>query len=255
MITLKTPAEIDAMAGAGQVVARALRALAEHAKDGVTLTELDEVAAQVIRDHGATSSFDGYHPRWAPSPFQGVTCLSVNDVVVHGMPGPRILRAGDVLSVDCGAVLDGWNGDAAITVAIGDVPDSTRRLVESTREALYAGIAQCRPGNKLGDIAAAIEAVANRDGYGILENHGGHGIGTAMHEEPHVSNRGRAGRGLKMREGLVLALEPMFHAGGGDGYRTLEDGWSIATDDGSLAAHWEHSVAVTADGPRILTES
>jgi methionyl aminopeptidase len=253
MVTLKTPGEIEAMRAAGRVVASALEQVSTAAKPGVTLLELDEIAAAAIKDAGAMSSFLGYRPAWAPTPFPGVTCLSVNDVVVHGIPNGRVLQDGDLLSVDCGAILDGWHGDAAITVPIGAVGDAALALSEATRQALEAGVAAARPGGRLGDIGQAISAIAQHHGYGILADHGGHGIGTSMHEDPHVPNAGRAGRGMRLREGLVLALEPMFHAGGDDGYHHLPDGWSIATTDGSLAAHWEHSVAVTSDGPLVLT--
>ncbi|MDP9433305.1 MAG: type I methionyl aminopeptidase [Actinomycetota bacterium] len=254
MIALKSPAEIDAMRAAGRAVARALAAMAAGARTGMTLRDVDDIAAQVFRDEGARSSFTGYAPAWAPSPFPGVTCQSVNDVVVHGVPDDRVLRDGDVLSIDCGAIVDGWHGDAAVTVVLGAAPPQVDALVSATREALHAGIAAALPGGRLGDIGAAVSAVAEKGSYGQLADHGGHGIGRALHEEPHVPNTGRAGRGMRLREGLVIAIEPMFHAGGRPGYRKLEDGWSLATDDGSLAAHWEHTVAITPDGPVILTE-
>ena len=174
-------------------------------------------------------------------------------MIVHGIPSRQPLSEGDVVSIDCGVELQGYHGDAAVTVVIGDAPDEVTRLVDTTRAGLEAGIAAAVPGSRLGDIGDAIETVGRGGGFGILANHGGHGIGTAMHEDPHVPNTGRPGRGMPLREGLVLALEPMFHAGGRDGYRTLADGWSIATDDGSLAAHWEHTIAVTSQGPQILT--
>ncbi len=253
MITLKAPAEIALMRAAGRVVALVLDTVVAGAAAGVTPLELDQKAAAVMRECGVTSSFLDYHPSWAPSPFPAVTCISVNDVIVHGIPGREPLLAGDVVSIDCGVELRGYHGDAAVTTVIGEAPDEVARLVETTRAALNAGIAAAVPGARLGDIGHAIETVGRTGGYGILANHGGHGIGTAMHEDPHVSNTGRPGRGMPLREGLVIALEPMFHAGGRDGYRTLADGWSIATDDGTLAAHWEHTIAITADGPQILT--
>jgi methionyl aminopeptidase len=253
LITLKAPAEIALMREAGRVVAQVLDAVVRAAEAGVTPVDLDQIAAGVMRASGGTSSFLDYRPSWAPTPFPAVTCISVNDVIVHGIPGRQPLRVGDVVSIDCGVELHGYHGDAAVTTVIGDAPADVARLVDTTRAGLEAGIAATVPGARLGDIGHAIETVGRAGGYGILANHGGHGIGTSMHEDPHVANTGRPGRGMPVREGLVLALEPMFHAGGRDGYRTLDDGWSIATDDGSLAAHWEHTIAVTADGPQILT--
>jgi methionyl aminopeptidase len=255
VITIKTAGEVERMRLAGRVVALALEAVISNAAAGVTPLELDRLAADVMDEHGAVSSFLGYLPSWAPTPFPAVTCMSVNDVIVHGIPDARPLAAGDVLSIDCGASVDGYHGDAAVTVEIPERDAVRSALVESTRRALLAGIAAAVPGARLGDVGAAIGAVARSAGYGILADHGGHGIGTQMHEDPHIPNTGRPGRGLQLREGMVIALEPMFHAGGRDGYRKLADGWSIATDDGSVAAHWEHTVAITADGPRVLTTS
>lgn len=253
VISLRTASEIERMRAAGRVVALALEAVTAAAAVGVTPRDLDELAADVIRRHGAVSSFHGYLPSWAATPFPAVTCMSVNDVIVHGIPDGRPLAAGDVLSIDCGASLNGYHGDAAVTVEIPQSTASSHALVAATERALIAGIAAAVPGGRLGDVGAAIGAIGRECGYGILADHGGHGIGTAMHEDPPVSNTGRRGRGLQLREGMVIALEPMFHAGGRDGYRKLADGWSIATDDGSLAAHWEHTVAITAAGPRVLT--
>jgi methionyl aminopeptidase len=253
MVTLKSAAELSAMREAGRVVGRTLQRVVEAVRPGVRLATLDELAAEAIREHGARPSFLHYHPRFAPYPFPAVLCLSVNEVVVHGIPNGRALRDGDVLSVDCGAVVDGYHGDAAVTVPVGRVDDLARRLIERTRAALDAGIAAAVVGARIGDVAHVVERVGRAAGYGILADHAGHGIGRAMHEDPTVPNTGRPGRGLPLREGLVLAIEPMFLEGGRDGYRLLTDGWSVATDDGSRAAHWEHSVAVTADGPRVLT--
>lgn len=238
---------------ASRVVALALEAVAATARAGMSPVELDAVAADVMREHGATSSFLGYRPSWAPTPFPAVTCMSVNDVIVHGIPDTRPLADGDVLSVDCGASVAGYHGDAAVTILIGTAEPAHVELVETTRRALLAGVAAAVPGARLGDVGAAIGAIGRAGGYGILADHGGHGIGTSMHEDPHISNTGRPGRGLQLVEGMVIALEPMFHAGGRDTYRKLPDGWSVATDDGSVAAHWEHTVAITADGPRVLT--
>ncbi|OLL20133.1 MULTISPECIES: type I methionyl aminopeptidase [unclassified Rhodococcus (in: high G+C Gram-positive bacteria)] len=244
MVELKTSGEIEAMRAAGAVVADALAAVRAHAAIGVSLKELDDVAAAVVRDAGATSPFLGYHPEWAPSPFPGVVCASVDDGVVHGIPGGYRLRDGDLVSIDCGAVLDGWCGDAAVSFTVG----------AADREALARGIAAAVPGNRLGDIGAAIGGYVRSRGYGMLADHGGHGIGRRMHEDPHVPNEGRAGRGMRLRPGLVLAIEPMLHAGGGDAYRHDPDGWTLRTADGSRAAHCEHTVAITEDGPVVLTQ-
>lgn len=241
------------MREAGRVVAQALAAVHAHAAAGVTLRELDEVAREVIFGAGAGSSFLDYHPRWAPIPFPGVICASVNDAVVHGIPGTLRLRDGDLVSIDCGAHVQGLHGDAAISFVIGEAAAADLALIDCTSRALQAGIAAARPGARLGDIGNAIGTVGRTEGYGLLEHHGGHGIGRAMHEEPFVPNEGQPGKGLKLVPGMVLALEPMLHAGGRDGYVTDDDGWTLRTDDGSRAAHVEHTVAITVDGPVVLT--
>ena len=253
MVSFKSKSELATMREAGRVVARTLAAVAAAAKPGIRLAELDELAAGLIATLGATPSFLGYHPRWAPIPYPGVLCLSVNDVIVHGIPNRRVLRAGDLLSVDCGAHVDGYHGDAAITVAIGEVDAAGQRLSEATERALQAGIAAARVGNRLGDVGHAVEAVARAGGYGSPDGLGGHGVGRAMHEEPSVPNTGRAGRGMPLREGLVLAIEPMLIEGGLDEQHVRPDGWTIATTDGSRAAHFEHTIAIGPDGPTILT--
>ncbi|MCF2527612.1 type I methionyl aminopeptidase [Yinghuangia soli] len=253
MVSLKSAAELDLMRAAGRVVAETLAAVAAAARPGVTLAELDALAAAHIRAAGAEPSFLGYRPHASLPPFPGVLCLSVDEVVVHGIPDGRVLRGGDLLSVDCGAIVRGYHGDAAVTVEVGAVDAAGRRLAEATREALDAAVAVMVPGARLGDVAYAVQEVARSYGYGILADHGGHGIGTAMHEDPHVPNTGRPGRGYRLREGLVLAIEPMFLEGGRDDYRVLPDRWTIATADGTRAAHFEHTVAVTADGPLVLT--
>lgn len=253
MITLKSPAEIAVMREAGRVVARTLAAVADAARPGVTLTELNDLAVAVIAGAGAKPSFLGYQPSWARTPYPGVVCLSVNDAVVHGIPGGRVLADGDLLSIDCGAHVEGYHGDAAITVAIGDVDDAARRLSDTTKQALDAGLAAVAAGARIGDVSHAIEAVARIAGYGQPSGIGGHGIGTAMHEDPDVPNTGKAGRGLRIREGLVLAIEPMLIESGSGRCKTARDGWTVLTADGSRAAHFEHTVAVTADGPVVLT--
>lgn len=250
---LKSAAEIAVMREAGRVVARTLAAVAAAARPGVTLTELDALAAASINDAGAKPSFLGYHPAWAPTPYPGVVCLSVNDAIVHGIPNGTVLAEGDLLSVDCGAHLDGYHGDAAITMGIGEIDEESRRLAETTDAALAAGIAAAQPGARIGDVSHAIEAVARGGGYGLPDGLTGHGIGTAMHEDPSVPNTGRPNRGMPLRPGLVIAIEPMLMAGGGRRCRTRRDGWTVATIDGSRAAHAEHTVAITADGPVILT--
>jgi methionyl aminopeptidase len=254
MVELKTPAEIDAMAAAGAVVGEALRAIAGHARPGQAIAELDAVAAGVLASHGATSPFLNYHPRWAPTPFPAVLCVSVNDAVVHGIPNGYVLCDGDLVSVDFGATLRGWTGDAARSFIVGAPRPEDAALIEATDKALAAGIAALRPGNTLGDIGYAIETTARGAGYGVLADHGGHGIGRTMHEAPHVANEGRPGKGMRLRPGLVLALEPMLIADGTDEYTHDSDGWTLRTASGARAAHSEHTVAVTADGPRILTK-
>ncbi|WP_179756317.1 type I methionyl aminopeptidase [Kineococcus aurantiacus] len=253
MVELKTPGELEAMRAAGRVVARALAAVREHAAPGVRLDELDAVAREVIFGAGATSPFLNYQPRFADTPFPGVICASVNDAVLHGIPGPYVLRDGDLLSVDCGAVLDGWAGDSATTFSVGTPRPGDAELVAATREALAAGIAAAVVGNRVGDVSAAIGAVGHAHGCGVNTEFGGHGVGHTMHEDPSVPNDGKAGRGLKLQAGLVIAIEPWFTAGGNPAYRTDDDGWTMRSVDGSRGAHEEHTVAVTADGPVVLT--
>jgi len=253
MVELKTAAEIEAMAAAGAVVAEALRAIVEHAKPGHTTADLDKVAADVLARHGAGSPFLNYHPSWAPSPFPAVLCASVNDAVVHGVPNGEVLADGDLVSVDFGATLRGWCGDAARSFIVGTPRPQDAALIATTDAALAAGIAAVRPGNTLGDVGYAIGKVARGAGYGMLADHGGHGIGRTMHEAPHVPNEGRPGKGMKLRPGLVIAIEPMLIGDGTDDYTHDSDGWTLRTATGARAAHSEHTVAVTADGARILT--
>ncbi|WP_117209230.1 type I methionyl aminopeptidase [Allorhizocola rhizosphaerae] len=253
MVILRSQAEIDQIRESGRVVASVLSAVSEAAAPGVLLSELDALAAEMIAAAGAKPSFLGYHPSWAPIPYPAVLCLSVNDAVVHGIPDHYRLAEGDLLSIDCGAYIEGYHGDAAVTVAIGQVDEAAQRLSATTARALAAGIAAAVPGARIGDISHAIEAVARGAGYGLPAGLGGHGVGTAMHAEPSVPNTGRAGRGMVLREGLVIAIEPMLIESGADGCHTAHDGWTIRTDDGSRAAHFEHTIAVTAAGPQILT--
>jgi methionyl aminopeptidase len=253
MIELKTPSEVDAVAAAGKVVADVLAAVRAHAAPGVTTGELDALAAELIAGTGARPSFLDYHPSWAPMPYPGVLCTSVNDAVVHGIPGRERLRSGDLLSVDLAVHLDGWCADAAFSTVVGRADPGDVALVEATERSLAAGIAAAVAGAKMGDIAHAIGTVARAAGYGLLAGHGGHGVGRAMHESPSVPNEGRPGRGLTLRPGLVLALEPMLIVGGRDDYRHDRDGWTIRTADGSRAAHAEHTIAITDDGTQVVT--
>ncbi len=244
-IEIKSAEQLHRMREAGLVVARALARCRELVTPGVTTGALDAVAAAVIADAGATSNFRGYHG------FPGVICASVNDEVVHGIPGSRVLREGDLLSIDCGAVVDGWHGDAAITVPVGAVRPELLELSAATEEALWAGIAHAVVGGRLSDIGAGCEeSIGGR--YGIVEDYVGHGIGSAMHMEPSVANVGPAGRGPALRAGMALAVEPMITMGSPE-VTVLADDWTVATLDGSVAAHWEHSVALTDSGPVVLT--
>ncbi|WP_033346286.1 type I methionyl aminopeptidase [Catenuloplanes japonicus] len=253
MIELKSPTEIAALREAGRVVARALAAVRAHADLGVSLLELDEIAATVIADAGAVPSFLHYQPNSAMTPYPAVICASVNDAVVHGIPTDYRLADGDLVSIDAGAHLDGWCGDSAISFTVGVPRPADLALIEATDRALAAGIAAARPGAKVGDIANAVGSVARARGYGIMADHGGHGVGRAMHEDPSIPNEGRPGRGVRLQPGLVIAIEPMLIAGGRDAYRTDRDGWTLRTRDGSRAAHAEHTIAVTPTGPIILT--
>jgi methionyl aminopeptidase len=241
------------MRDAGRVVALILAGTRDAAEPGLPLAELDAVAGRILKENGATSPFLHYKPSWAPVPYPANICVSVNDVVVHGIPDGRVLKDGDLVSVDCGATLGGYCGDAAVSFFVGAGDEAGARLLEVTERALRNAIAAAVPGNRMGDIANAVERTARGAGYGIMQGCGGHGIGTQMHEDPPVPNVGKAGRGMPLREGLTIAIEPMLHEGGSDDAYTLADGWSIATADGSRAAHFEHSIAITADGPLVLT--
>jgi methionyl aminopeptidase len=253
MVELKTEAEVDAMGAAGRVVAAILSSVRAQATPGTTLVDLDEVARAVLAEAGASSPFLHYRPHFAPSPYPAVICTSVNDVVVHGIPDRYRLREGDLLSVDCGAALDGWTADAATSFCVGTGSVRDQRLIGVAEDALRAAVGAAQAGGRLGDISSAIAAVGRAAGYGIPAGFGGHGIGRHMHEPPDVPNEGRPRRGLPLRPGLVLAIEPMFMSGGRDDFRMARDGWAMQTADGSRAAHVEHTVAITADGPRILT--
>jgi methionyl aminopeptidase len=253
VVEIKTPGEIEAMRASGRVVARVLATVRAQCRAGTRLAELDEAARAVLADAGATSPFLGYRPSFAPVPFPAVICTSVNDAALHGIPGRYRLADGDLLSVDCGAVLDGWAADAAISFAIGPPRPGDARLIAATEAALRAGIAAAVPGARIGDISAAVGSVGRAAGYGICTDFGGHGVGRAMHEDPHIPNEGTAGRGRRLARGLVIAIEPWFLAGGQDVFTIDDDGWTIRSGDGSRAAHAEHTVAVTAGGPEVLT--
>jgi methionyl aminopeptidase len=253
MIQIKTDAEVALMREAGLVVGRTLAALQAAAVPGVTTQDLDDLAESTIRAAGAIPSFKGYQPHPSIPPFPASICASVNDEVVHGVPGPRVLRDGDIISIDCGAILEGWHGDAAVTVPIGEVTDEAHELLRVTEESMWRGFAAARLGGRLTDISHAVESYARSQGaYGIVEEYGGHGIGTEMHQEPHLLNYGRPGRGPKLVKGLALAVEPMLTSGSRFTHE-LDDGWTVATVDGGLAAHFEHTFVLTDRGPWVLT--
>jgi methionyl aminopeptidase len=247
VITRKSPEQIALMRRAGKVVAEMHEECIRAAKQGSSTADVDAVAREVIDRRGARSNFLGYHG------FPAVVCTSPNDVIVHGIPSDDVvLEEGDILSIDCGAIIEGWHADAAITIPIGDVDDESKRLIEVTRASLEAAIDHVVEGERLGDVGAAVEEVATGAGFSVVREYVGHGIGTAMHEEPQVPNYGPPGRGLKLKGGLVLAIEPMVNAGGPE-TEVLSDGWAVVTRDGRRSAHFEHTVAVTDSGPEVLT--
>jgi methionyl aminopeptidase len=252
-IQYKTPEQVELMRSAGLVIAEVLERVSAAVAPGVTTADLDQLANEVIRSHGAVPSFLGYHG------YPATLCTSVNEQIVHAIPSPtQVLREGDVISIDAGAILDGWHGDAAVTVAVGEVATPLTRLMQAAEEALWAGITAAATGvrsgrGRLTDISRAIErSVRSSGGYGIVEGYGGHGIGTEMHQDPHVLNYGRPGRGPRLVPGLCLAIEPMITVGSPETVE-LADGWTVVTEDGSIAAHVEHSVALTEDGAWVLT--
>jgi methionyl aminopeptidase len=247
VITRKNRDQIALMRRAGKVVAEMHEKCREMAKPGATTLDIDRVARDVIDRRGARSNFLGYHG------FPAVVCTSPNDVIVHGIPSDTVvLVEGDILSIDCGAIIEGWHADAALTVPIGEIDAESQRLIDVTEASLWAAIEQVVEGRRLGDIGAAVEGLAEAAGFTVVREYVGHGIGTAMHEEPQVPNYGPAGRGLKLKEGIVLAIEPMVNAGGPE-TEVLGDGWTVITRDGKRSAHFEHTIAVTEHGPEVLT--
>lgn len=244
----RKPEEIAKMRKAGLVVAEMHEKTREAIKPGVTTADLDKIAREVLERRNARSNFLGYgHP-----PFSGVICASPNDMIVHGVPGDYVLQEGDIISVDCGAIIEGWHGDAAYTAGVGEITKEAQRLLEVTEQSLFAGIDKMVDGNRIGDIGAAVQQVAEKAGFSVVREYVGHAIGTAMHEEPQVPNFGMPGTGPKLRTGNVFAVEPMVNAGDWK-TRVLADGWSVVTLDGSLSAHFEHSIAITDNGPEVLT--
>lgn len=256
MVTRKSKREIELMRRAGRVVAEVLALVEGELRPGVTTAHLDELAERHIRAAGATPSFLGYlgggrYGRGSGA-FPASTCISLDNEVVHGIPGDRVIRDGQIVSVDVGAILDGWHGDGARTFIVGDAPEETRDLVTATQLAMMAGIAAAVPGNRVGDISAAVEDIGRQSGYGIVKQFVGHGIGTEMHQDPQIPNYRTGYRGMELQPGMCLAIEPMFTLGRDD-VEVMPDHWTVVTADGSLAAHFEHTIAVTEHGPDILT--
>ena len=252
MIELRTPTEIEQMRPAGRFVAEVLDALMDAADVGVNLLDLDQLAHRMIKDRGAESCYIDYHPSFGASPFGKVLCTSVNDAVLHGLPHDYVLRDGDLLSLDFAVSVDGWVSDSAVSVVVGTPREQDLRLIDTTTRALDAGIKAALAGNRIGDISAAIAEVARGDGYLINTQFGGHGVGRTMHRDPHVPNDGRAGRGFPLKPGLVIAIEPWLLETTDEIY-TDRDGWTLRSADGSRGAHMEHTIAITEDGPIVLT--
>ncbi len=245
-ITIKSPQEREAMACAGAVVGAALRLLKSAVTPGITTQELDEIAYEEIIRHGAQPTFKGYRG------FTGSICASVNEEIVHGIPGKKVLREGDIIKMDVGATLDGFIGDAAISVPVGAVSEDAQRLIDDTRQSLMEGIKAARPGNRVGDIGFAVQQYSESRGYGVVREYVGHGVGRFLHEDPQVPNYGQAGRGALLRAGMCIAIEPMLNLGGWQ-TRILDDQWTVVTADGTLSAHFEHTIAIDENGPVILT--
>ncbi len=245
-IIRKTPEQLEAMAAAGRIQSRCLQMLQAKVRPGVTTKQLDETAEKFIRSQGGVPSFKGYRG------FPGSICASPNSMVVHGIPGPYELQKGDIISIDIGVTYEGWVADAAVTVPVGEVSPETEQLIKTTRASLFDGIAMARPGNRLSDISHAVQSRVELDGLSVIRSLVGHGIGREMHEDPQIPNFGEAGKGPELEEGMVLAIEPMVNAGGPE-IRMGTDGWAVYSEDDTMTAHFEFTVAVSADGPRILT--
>ena len=250
-ITIKSERELALMRQAGKVVAEAKFHVMEAVKPGVTTGELDSIAEDVIRKMGAVPSFKGY-AAGGPIPFSGTICASINEEIVHGIPGSRKLKDGDIFSVDVGAIVKGFHGDSAFTVGVGDISDEAQRLIDATRKSLRFGIEQANSGARIGDIGNAVQQYAESQGYSVVRKYVGHGIGRSLHEEPQVPNYGRPGRGVLIKKGMTLAIEPMLNIGTHETVQ-LDDGWTVVTADGELSAHFEDTIAITADGAEILT--
>ncbi len=252
MIIVKSPSEIALMREAGRIVALALQAVRENIAPGVTTAELDAIAEEVIRSHGAIPTFQGVTQHGGQVPFPATITASINDELVHGIPGPRRLSEGDILSVDCGATYKGFIGDAAFSAAVGPISPEAKRLMEVTEQSLQVGVSAMRPGNRTGDVSAAIQRHVEKNGFGVVREYTGHGVGRTMWEQPQVPNYGTPGRGPQLRPGMTIALEPMVSQGD-PGTKVQPDQWTVVTRDGKLCAHFEHTVAVTEDGPMVLT--
>lgn len=246
MIVRKRPEELDKMRRAGRVVGETLQICRESVRAGMTTGELDAIAEREIRARGGIPSFKGYRG------FPASLCTSLNNEIVHGIPGDTVIKEGDLVKIDCGAIVEGFHGDSACTVAIGDVSPDAAKLMEATERSLWAGIAEAKLGNRVGDIGAAVQTVAEGAGFSVVREYVGHGVGRALHEDPPIPNYGTTGKGLKLEVGLVIAIEPMINLGHYD-TRLLPDGWTVVTADGSLSAHFEHTIAITENGPEVLT--
>lgn len=249
MVSIRSKSEIEKMRRAGKITAGALVAAGKVIRPGITTKEIDNVIRRYITSHGAKPGFLGY------GGFAGSACISVNDVVIHGIPGPYELKEGDIVSIDTGAYIDGYHGDSCYTFAVGEISDEAKALLRSTEESLMLAISMAKPGVRLGDIGAAIQKHNEQNGYGVVREFVGHGVGKDLHEDPEVPNYGKEGHGLRLREGMVIAIEPMITAGSPKVVTSKKDGWTVTTVDGSLAAHFEHTIAITADGCEILTVS
>ena len=252
MVVLRSKNEIEGLHQAGDLVARALGMLRPHVRPGARLSELDRLVEGFLASEGGHSPYKGYQPSPTVPPFPGTICAAINEQVVHGLPVPRRLCDGDIVGIDVGVILDGWVGDACYTYPVGNLSPRARELLEVTQQCLEAGLAEVRPGKRLGDIGAAIQEIAEPRGYGVVRELGGHGVGRKLHEEPHVEHFGRRGHGLRLREGMIFTIEPMINEGTPE-IRFSEDGWTVVTADEKLSAQYEHTIAVTADGGEILT--